>query len=339
MSDGSTGAPAAAPAAAAAPTKAPPTAQAKQPEAPSWTDKDDAETFERLKRAPWAKVKANGEERHISSKDEFLALVADASRGRGANKVVEEAKKTKAEAEAAKREAASIKQAIERARRGDEGALRELGLIRDEAESLTQEQFDALPEPVKAQLRKAHELEQMERKRRTEDEQRQHEEQEKSKELRKQKVLAEAKESAKAILADVREELHDVEIPEIIGAMHALREVGQKLNRDYTPEQLAAYVQQRRQAGLVDRIATLKPDAALKMVLPHLKQMVTSPDGLKTLEAVLGEDFERVAGALSGYRLQKWKAGKAKPVTPAPTQRQESRDESKREPLNPYRRW
>lgn len=344
MSDGATGGvPAAAPATAPA---APAQGEAKQPKgtkpaeaSQEWGEKDDAELFERLQKAPWAKVKANGEEKRITSREEFLALATDASRSRGMNKLAEQTKREMAEARAAKEEHAAHKEMLARARRGDVKALRELGLVPDDERAALQREWEAMSPQQQEVYRRNHELES----KLAAVEAKEREETEKAAATKKaadrEKVLGEAREHAKAVLKDVKAELYDVELPEIIGAMRSLKEAGNKLGRDYTPEQLAAYVQQRREAGLNSRVATLKPEAAVRLAMPHLKALIATPEGIAQLEEVLGVDFEAIAGALSGRRLQKWKAAKQKAAL-APTtneSRREEREKEEHEPLSPFR--
>lgn len=319
--------------------KATPKAPPKKPDAPAeWSEKDDADLFERMKKAPWAKVRANGEDKHITNREEFLALTTDASRSRGMNKLAEQTKKEQAEAKAAKEEHAQHKVLLDRARRGDQRALRELGLVPDTERAELQQQWEAMSPEQQEVYRRNHELEQ----RLAEVEQREaltkKGQEAAAKQARQEKVLGEAREHAKSVLKDVKAEFYDVELPEIISAMHEMLKTSQRIGRDYTPEQLAAYVQQRREAGIGARVANLKPEAALKLALPHLKALIGTPEGLAQLEAVLGVDFEPIAGALSGRRLAKWKADQQKKALSGEVKKPDAREEqSTRSPLPIFR--
>ena len=323
------------PAAAKAPAKG---AKPAEPADSGWSDKDESELFEKFKRAPWAKVKANGGEKAITSREEFLAMATDASRARGYNKLVEQTKKEAAEAKAIKEEHAAHKALLERARRGDVQARRELGLVPDTERAQLEKEWAALTPAQQELHRRNHELEEklsaVERK--------EQEDKAKAAETKRNaertKTMGEARQFAKEILKDVKEELVDVELPEIIGAMRVLRDAGQRIGRDYTTEQLTAYVQQRRAAALESRIGTLKPEAALRHVLPHLKQLVATPEGLEQLEQVLGVDFEAIAGALSGRRLAKWRQGKQKAALSGEVKKPGPRDDApKSNPLPHFR--
>jgi hypothetical protein len=142
------------------------------------------------------------------------------------------------------------------------------------------------------------------------------------------------------VLKDVREELHDVELPEIVSAMRNLLETGQRIGVDYSPEHLAAFVQQRRQAALNDRFAGLKPDAQLKAVLPTLKSLVSSPEGMAMLEQALGEDFDVISTPLAARRHEKWKKKRSAAAVSGGVAEPEKKDDAKAKtgPL-PWGRW
>ncbi len=335
---GATGAPPSttAPAAKAEPKKAP---APKAPEGGSeWSDADDADLFTKLQKAPWAKVKANGEEKRITSREDFLALATDASRSRGMNKMAEETKKQQAEAKAAREEHEQHKALLDRARRGDQRALRELGLVPDNERAELERQWQEMTPEQQALHQRNHELETRLAERERRDAEAQHAETEKAKKLQRDKVMEKAKAHLGVILKDVKAELHDVELPEVIAAMRSLTEAGQRLGRDYDETQLAAYVQGRRAATLDSRVQAMKPEAALRLAVPHLKALISTPEGMAQLEEVLGVDFELVAGKLSGRRLEKYRASKTKAALKPPPQQQERREkELDREPLSPFR--
>lgn len=304
---------------------------------PEWGEKDDADLFERMQKAPWAKVKANGEERTIKSREDFLALATDASRARGTNKLVEQTKKEAAEAKAVKEEHAAHKALLERARKGDPKALRELGLVPDNERAELQKQWEALSPEVQETFRRNHELEQEVAAVRAEKEAKATEEKEKAQKLKRDEVMQTARGHLKEILKDLKEDMADIELPEVIGAMRTLMETGQRIGRDYTKEQLSAFVQQRREAALNSRVSAMKPDAAMRLALPHLKALVSTPEGLAQLEAVLGVDFESVFKPISDHRVAKWKASKTKEALKPPSKQEKREQEQEREPLSPFR--
>lgn len=305
---------------------------------PEWGDADDADLFTRLQKAPWAKVKANGEEKRITSREDFLSLATDASRSRGMNKMAEETKKQQAEAKQIRDEANQQKQLIERARRGDGAAMRELGFVPDGERQELQQRWEAMTPEQQFLHQRNHELETRFAAQETKERQDQEAATETKRKANRDAVMGKAREHAAAILKDVKSEMHDVELPEIIGAMRVLGEAGQRIGTDYTTEQLAAYVQQRREAGVNSRVANMKPEAALRMAVPHLKALISTPEGMAQLEEVLGVDFELVAGKLSGRRLEKYKASKKTEALKPPTQQQKKEDRDlAREPLSPFR--
>lgn len=335
------GAPAAAPAAAPstgnataqttpkpADTKAPPKTPTKA-DAPSWGEKDDADFIERLKRSPYGKLKVDGKDEAIDSVDAFKRTLLDAQRGKGANRIVEQTKKEAAEAKAAKEEATAIKAAIDRARRGDKSALRDLGLIPDDERIQAEQEFAKLPPEVQEIAR--HNFELTERLRAAEEEKANELRQRQDTEKKQQRdaTLKRAKELAATILKDVKEDLHDVELPEVLLAMETLKAAGSRLGVDYTPEQLAVYIEQQREQSVWERVGRTKPEVALKRLSPILK-------GLKAggLREALGDDFPSLAKLFASEWLAYHKGGKAKPASaageaPAPPK--------KPDPLQPFR--
>ena len=97
--------PEAAAAAPAANTTQPAQPTTPAPDANAWTD-DDSKGFEALLKKRGLKVKANGEEKAISSLDDLMKEFEFSSKGRGAAKMTAEAKREAEEAKAAKAEAA-----------------------------------------------------------------------------------------------------------------------------------------------------------------------------------------------------------------------------------------
>lgn len=339
MSDGAPvaapGATPAAPASPAAKPAAPPaSAKPKAPEAPAWGEKDDAELVERLKRSPYGKLKANGKEEAIDSPDAIKRLLLDAQRGRGANQLVEKTKAEKAEAEKLAAEAKRERALLDRARRGDKAAARELGLIPDEERQREQQEWEALPPEVRALAQQNHELAERLRAIEAEKVREQQEREESEKKAKRESTLKRAKEMAAEVLKDVREELYDVELPEVIMAMEAFAEVGQRMGVDYTAEHLKAYIEQQRDAGVWERVGRSKPDVALKRLAPVLKGL-----DAKGLQAALGDDFVPIAKLFSaawlGYHKRKGEAA----AKPAQTQQQgqQQREATPPAPLSRFR--
>ena len=319
MSDGIGGAPAPAPAAKSAPAEVksipkpggtPAPKKDAKPEAkdtaPSWSDDDDRELFERLQRSPYGKFKANGKEKPIASKDDLLSVFTSASRAEGANELVSKTKKEREEAARVAQEARELAQLVTRAREGDAEARKQLGLVPDEERKAHEEAWNKLSPEQQALYRKNHELQQRVAESERKEAEQKAEQEAKQKELRKTEVLTKAKTHAKEILKDVKEELHDVELPEIIGAMRTLLETGQRIGVDYNAEQLATYVRQRRDAALTSRVGAMKPDAALRMVLPALKTLASTPEGVQAIQEALGGDWDSISTAIAKRRHSLW---------------------------------
>jgi hypothetical protein len=124
--------------------------------------------------------------------------------------------------------------------------------------------------------------------------------------------------------------------------MYTLAKTGQRIGVDYDEAMLAAYVGQQREGGFNARFAALKPEAGLKMALPHLKALVASPEGLELLEKTLGVDFDAIWRPINTRAVEKYKARKTKEALKPPAQGQgqggDDREENgEREPLSPFR--
>ena len=331
MSDGTGGAPA-----GGAPSTAPATAPADAPKdaAPQWGDKDDADLFERVSRAPWAKLKVNGKDEPIKTRADMDRVLNDAQRGRGANRVVEETKKAREEAAQEKAEAARERSLVKRAREGDPAARRELGLIPDTEKEEQRRQWEALDPEVRRVLERNHELETKEEERSRKETQRNEEEQAGKTKLQRDKLLTDALGYAKDILKDVKAESYDVELPDVISAMRALTEAGQRLGVDYDAAMLGRFIEEQRAISLEGRLANLKPDAALRKMLPHLKALKSTD-----LESALGQDFDAVTKVFAEAQLARWRAGKRKAAQQGGLQQNQKREEEAPavRPMSPMR--
>ena len=328
MSEGATsGAPgAAAPTAAATtPANTPPQAKSKPVDAtPAWGEKDDAELLERFKRSPYGKLKVNGKEEGIESIEDLKRRNLDAMRGRGANRFVEEAKKTAEEAKREAGEAKALKSALERARRGDGAALRELGLVPDDERQRAEQEFSKLPPEVQEVLRQNYELSERLTARERAEQQRVQQEEMTLKERKKQEVLSKAKSLLPELMADIREEYADIDLPDVLQVMETLRSEGARLGVDYDATHVKQMVEQLREGGVDGRMKQLKPDAAAKRLAPTLAAM--KPNELK---AALGEHFMPIAKAISkayvaavkGERNKPAAGSSSAPTRPAETQK------------------
>lgn len=117
-------------------------------EAPAWSDQDDAELFEKLKRSPY-KAKIKGEERALDGKESLRDILNHAQRGIGASKMVEEKNRLEAQAKEHQAKLEKYERTLEAARRGDFAARQELGLIDPREVKAREAEWDAVPPEVK----------------------------------------------------------------------------------------------------------------------------------------------------------------------------------------------
>ena len=327
MSEGATGG---APAAAAATGATTPTGT--PPPAPEWGDKDDAELFERVSKAPWAKLKVNGKDEPIKTRADMERVLTDAQRGRGSNRVVEEANKARAEAAKEKADVAAERALYKRARQGDVAARRELGLIPDTEKEEQRKQWEALPPEVRAVIERNHELETKVQERERKDAEAAEAEKASKKKLEGEKLLTSARAHAKELLKDVKEDGYDVELPDILWAMRVQQERGLRLGVDYDAASLGPLIADRRKALLTDRHANLKPEVGAQMAVPHLKSLNAAQ-----LTTALGADFDAIAKVFAEAQLARWRAGK-KAAAKAGTQPEPAKEAPRQStPLEPFR--
>lgn len=346
MSDGAPAAPVAAAPPQATPSQqpgknAPPAAKAapaKETAAPpQWGEKDDAEFFERLKRSPYGRLKADGKEETLDSPDALKRALLDAQRGRGANRLVEESKKAKAEAATTAAEAKTLKDVVERARRGDARALRELGLVPESEDNAAREEFEALPPGVQQLVKQNHEMQQRLR---------QHEEavanaaresEAAAKKAERDGVLATAKSYAKEVLSDIKEEFYDSELPDVLMAMEELKRSGMRYNREFDVSYLREYIGQQQERTVFSRLDKMKPDALLKRVAPLLKSL--PPSEISALIASDPSALAMIKNIVRAWNEHNGRAAKAK--TTANTQQRQTEEKPAapvRAPM-PARRW
>jgi len=333
LSDGAAGAPGAVPAApAAAAQGAPAQAKPKVVEPQSWGEKDDSDLLERFKRSPYGKLKVNGKEEVIESIEDLKRRNLDAMRGRGANRVVEESKKAAEEGKRASEEAKALKSALDRARRGDTSALRELGLVPDDERQRAEQEFSRLPPEVQDVLRQNLELSEKLTARERAEQERTQQEELTVKERRKQEVLQRAKSFLPELMADIREEYADVDLPDVLQVMETLRSEGAKMGVDYDASHVKLMVEQLREGGANGRVKQMKPEAAAKNLAPLMAGMTGSQ-----MKAALGEHFLPIAKAISKAYIAAVKGERNKPAQSA-QQRQDEAPKA-RAPLMPGRRF
>lgn len=343
MSDGAVGGAPAAPAPAAdATTQADPkgapgvvkpkkgkAAPAPSPEPAPWGEKDEAAFFELFKRSPHSKMKVDGKEHTISSKEDFERMRLDAIRGRGASRLVEETKREAADAKRDREEATAFRDLVKRAQAGDKEARRALRLIPDDEAEEAQRNWDALDPRIKAVIERNRELETQAEERQRKDEEAQQSEKQRKREAMKAELLAKARAHAAEILADVRPESMDVELPNIIAAMRHLHDRKLRLGVDYGVEQLKQLVSDERTRSIDERIATLKPEAVLKHATKALREL--KPEQLQEL---LGGDLDELGRLFSRAYIERHRAAKNKPP---PAQSRPSEPPRPPQPLSKFR--
>lgn len=326
--------PAAAPAKVEKLDKAPakPAAEA----APSWSEKDDAELLERLKRSPYAKIKVNGKEEGIESLEDLKRRNLDAMRGRGANRLVEETKKEAEEAKAAKSRLEQYEKLLGAARKGDMRAIRQLGLLQDAERQQQEEALSKLPPEVRAIVEENQTLAQRVR----EAEEAKLADQRKAEQMAAQKareeVLAKARSYIPELMSEVREEFADVDLPDVLRVLEDLREEGARLGVDYDVSHVKLMVKRLRENGVDMRMQQLQPAAALKRLGPVMAKMKS-----EELASALGEQFEPIARAMSAAYVSHVKRVKRVKATPPAVHgakpAQAAAASPPKQPLSPFR--
>lgn len=254
------------------------------PEADDWNDETDKPTLEKLlkkysKKDPRARVKVRGEEKGVESLDDFLGVITDAQRGRGANKVVEEAK-----AQAAK--AQKVIELRERAAAGDPEALQELAgpQIFQQLEAFRKQQAEEqnlmaqMSEPEKLLFSELQQARALIAQREQADAQAQQQREQHAHEQRIANVKAEAKEVARSIIAGLNlpPEKMDVVGPFAIRAMREATELGLELGKDVPPEAIMRRAQEEMTGVVNNVIGGLKPAQLADFLGPdRLRELAT----------------------------------------------------------------
>lgn len=304
-----------------------------KPEAKTWGDEDKKALFELLKKSPY-KLRNKGQETALDSEESFMSALMDAQRGRGASKLVEEAKREKAEAEKARTDAQRVAQLLEAARSGDMRALQQLGLEPPDVRAQREEAEKAIPPEVRAVIEENRRLAEELQRRDSEAQEAQQRAQQEAQSKQREAVRTEAMEATKSILEKLQvapEHLEGV-LPDVIQAMYDLTESGLELGQDYTEEHLLKLVAQRRDATTAKRLGQLKPQTQRSMTAEAWVGAKPSE-----LRAELGDKFE--AFAIGVARELKALRNGPKATTSAPALRVEDKTPAKASPwpLSPFR--
>lgn len=263
------------PAAKAAPVKAA-TAMTPPPAAPAkaeagegddaWGDNDAAELQKYLKKLskhdPRARVRVRGEEKGLESLDDLFGVVTDAQRGRGASKVVEEAKK---EAEEAKR----IKSLAERAKAGDVEAIAELAgpqslevlKARDAEAAEERKLLEQLNDVERALYEENRTLRSREAQRAKAEAEAKKAQEAQENEAKVAKVRTEAQATASKVLQALNLPPEKLEVvgPYVVRAMRRAAELGLEVGTDVPAEQVLAEAQEEMQGVLNQTLEGLQP--------------------------------------------------------------------------------
>lgn len=309
------------------------TKPAAKSEPPAWSEQDDADLLERLKRSPYARIKVNGKEEGIESLEDLKRRNLDAMRGRGANRLVEETKKEAEEAKAAKARLKHYEDTLAAARKGDMRAIQQLGLLQDAEARQQEEALAKLPPEVRAIVEENQSLAQRVR----EAEEAKLADQRKAESLAQQKhreeVLAKAKSFLPELMSEVREEFADVDLPDVLRVMEDLRDEGARLGVDYDVSHVKLMVQRLRENGVDMRLQQMQPAAALKRLGPVMAKMKS-----EELASALGEQFEPIARAISAAYVAHVKRAKLAPATSASAKPAVAAPAvAPRQPLSPFR--
>jgi len=311
VSEAAAAAPAAAP---AAPTTQAAPAQAADAKAPAtdaskaaWDDAQESQFLDLLKRSPYGKVKANGKEEVIDSADKVKSLLLDASRGRGASKLAEEAKREKSEAAQAKQQADLAMRAL----KGDAEARRALGLV-DPAEQQAREQALAeVPPEVRAVIEQNEALQAQVAEFKAQQEQAQKAEEERRTTAQREQVRNEALGFAKTLVEQLGtgDEAEQV-LPYILRAWHELTNEGLQAGVDITPEHVLTLSRQMFEQDGVQRVDKLAPKSFLGAALKRLETMP-----VKDVVAGLSPKMRvAIAKELAQQRVASKTAAQPKPV-------------------------
>jgi len=247
-------------------------APAAQPQ--SWGEKDDAELVERFKRSPY-RLKSKGVEQAIDSPEALKAFINDAQRGKGATKVVEEAKREAAEAKKEREEAAKERELIKRARAGDWNARKELGLVDPREVRQREQEWEAVPPEV----RELYEERNREAKRADELEAKWKAKEAEELERREQAELSTARRLATDETHRVMQALGLTEsnaerlMPFVAGAIRDLGNEGLELGVDMTQELIIERFKQLTGTFDEEMFAGLTPERAFSSIAKQLDSM------------------------------------------------------------------
>ena len=321
---------------------APPKGTEKGAPAADWTDADKESLFGLLKKSPF-KFKANGEEKALDSEEALRGILNDASRGRGASKVVEEAKKEAAEAKRLREEAERDRGLVERARRGDFEARLALGLVPPNEKAELEAELATLPPEVRQLLSENEAMKQELAASRAAAEQQKAEAEKARAAALRDGALKTASGFVKQVFEasglDMQADAAEAR-PWMSAVLQAMREFdahGLDIAQDTTVQQLVARARELREEASERSFERLKAEKRLSLVRSDLEALAdrfSAQQPTATAQDVIGAVGKKAAFAISRAVAQTMRAQKSQPAqasTPEP--RQEEKREERRQPL------
>ena len=283
---------------------------APAPVAGDWGDEQETQLWELMKRSPYAKVKAGGREVAIDSKEAWENGPKRAlERVQGINALTESAKKQLEAAKAIETKHSELERVIERARSGDESAIRALGILHP-IERQEQQKFLESLDPTTRAI--AEENQRM----RAAEEQRVQSEAQRQAETQRQQLLGEAKTIAGDVANALAGEDGKIDPATLFFAvqhMDVMHRAGAKLGIDYTAQDLRDFALEQYEAQGLQRTLAMGPK-----MLPHVVPAVADA-GFEALVAHLPDDKARAfAQEASRWLLKARRGASVSPLTPQP---------------------
>lgn len=255
---------------------------ATQPaEGDEWGEEQDKQLASLLskksKKDPAFRLRHKGEEKALESLDDLKTAILDAQRGRGANKLVEEAKKEREAISQQKAQMDAVRQAFES---GDpelaEAALKFLAgdraydLAQSVAERRKQEvdEYEGMSPRERALMERNKALEsEFQRVQQLETQQKQ-EALERQKQAKIKEVSAQAREKTVALLKELNlsEDAMAVYGPHVVSVMREARELGQEVGTEITFEQVKQAAIDRARMSTVETLQGLSPQTAYNLI-------------------------------------------------------------------------
>ena len=308
----------------------------------SWSDTDREQLFGLLKKSPF-RFKANGEEKALDNEESLRAVLNDASRGRGALKVVEEAKKEAAEAKRLREEAERDRTLVERARRGDFEARLALGLVAPDEKAELEAELAKMPPEVRQLLSENEAMKQELAASRAAAEQQKAEAEKARTTALKQQALKTATGYVQKVFEasglDLKAEAEEAR-PWMAAVLQAMREFdahGLDIAQGTTVEQLVSRARELREEASERSFGRLKAEKRLALVRGDLEALADrfgAQQPTATAQDLVSAVGKKAAFAISRAVAQVVRAQKsqpAQPSTPEPKQPEEKREE--RRPL------